>query len=61
LRALAHVAVVAALVVAPAARAHAAPAPGEFRFSPRPNRAHEIHWRAWSADAFATARAMLLV
>ena len=26
-----------------------------FRFSPRPNRANEIQWRAWSADAFAEA------
>jgi uncharacterized protein YyaL (SSP411 family) len=27
-----------------------------FRFSPRPNRAHEIHWRDWSDAAFAEAR-----
>ena len=26
-----------------------------FRFSPRPNRAHEIEWRAWGAPAFAEA------
>ena len=29
----------------------------EFRFSPRPNRAHEIGWMAWGDDAFARARA----
>ena len=28
-----------------------------FRFSPRPNRASEIHWHAWSADTFALAAA----
>ncbi|HEX9099007.1 MAG TPA: DUF255 domain-containing protein [Candidatus Dormibacteraeota bacterium] len=28
---------------------------GEFHFSPRPNRAHEIKWRGWSEDAFAEA------
>ena len=28
----------------------------EFRFSPRPNRAHEIEWRPWGAAAFAAAR-----
>ena len=27
-----------------------------FRFSPRPNRAHEIRWRDWSDAAFAEAR-----
>ena len=27
-----------------------------FRFSPRPNRAHEITWREWSDAAFAEAR-----
>jgi len=27
-----------------------------FRFSPRPNRAHEIKWREWSDAAFAEAR-----
>ena len=27
-----------------------------FRFSPRPNRAHEIAWREWSDAAFAEAR-----
>jgi len=29
--------------------------PAEFRFSPRPNRAREIDWRPWSADAFVVA------
>lgn len=29
--------------------------PETFRFSPRPNRAHEIAWRSWSAHAFAEA------
>jgi len=28
----------------------------DFHFSPRPNRAHEIAWRAWGDDAFAEAR-----
>ena len=28
-----------------------------FRFSPRPNRAHEIPWREWGDEAFAYARA----
>src|SRR5260370_41737297 len=28
---------------------------GEFHFSPRPNRAHEIKWRGWSDEAFAEA------
>ena len=27
-----------------------------FRFSPNPNRAHLIGWRAWGADAFEEAR-----
>ncbi|HET8569014.1 MAG TPA: DUF255 domain-containing protein [Candidatus Limnocylindria bacterium] len=27
-----------------------------FRFSPRPNRAHEIRWREWGSEAFAEAR-----
>ncbi len=27
-----------------------------FRFSPRPNRAHEIRWREWNDDAFADAK-----
>ncbi|PSR22063.1 MAG: thioredoxin domain-containing protein [Sulfobacillus acidophilus] len=27
-----------------------------FRFSPRPNRAHEIQWRAWGAEAFEEAK-----
>ncbi len=26
-----------------------------FHFSPRPNRAHEIHWRPWGREAFAEA------
>jgi uncharacterized protein len=26
-----------------------------FRFSPRPNRAGEIHWRTWGAESFAEA------
>ncbi|MEZ5125487.1 MAG: DUF255 domain-containing protein [Thermoleophilia bacterium] len=30
--------------------------PAELRFSPRPNRAHEIEWRTWSEDVFAEAR-----
>jgi hypothetical protein len=29
----------------------------EFRFSPRPNRAHEIAWMPWGDDAFARAAA----
>jgi hypothetical protein len=29
---------------------------GEFRFSPRPNRAAEIAWRPWGEEAFAEAR-----
>jgi uncharacterized protein YyaL (SSP411 family) len=28
----------------------------EFHFSPRPNRANEVRWRPWSADAFEEAR-----
>ena len=28
-----------------------------LHFSPRPNRASEIHWRQWGADAFADAQA----
>ena len=28
----------------------------EFHFSPRPNRASEINWQRWSADAFEAAR-----
>lgn len=27
-----------------------------FRFSPRPNRAHEIQWREWNANTFAEAK-----
>lgn len=30
--------------------------PEEFRFSPRPNRAHEIEWRPWGAAVFDEAR-----
>ena len=29
---------------------------GRFRFSPRPNRASEIHWREWGDEAFAEAK-----
>jgi uncharacterized protein YyaL (SSP411 family) len=29
----------------------------EFHFSPRPNRASEVRWRPWSAEAFEAARA----
>ncbi|HSS61468.1 MAG TPA: DUF255 domain-containing protein [Candidatus Limnocylindrales bacterium] len=32
-------------------------AAAEFHFSPRPNRAAEIHWHPWSAEAFDEARA----
>jgi uncharacterized protein YyaL (SSP411 family) len=28
-----------------------------FHFSPRPNRAHEVHWREWGNEAFAEAKA----
>ena len=28
----------------------------EFHFSPRPNRAHEIRWRAWGPEAFQQAQ-----
>ena len=28
-----------------------------FRFSPRPNSARRIPWRAWSSEAFAEAQA----
>jgi uncharacterized protein YyaL (SSP411 family) len=31
-------------------------AQSEFHFSPRPNRAHEIRWRPWTAEAFEEAR-----
>ncbi len=31
-------------------------AAAEFRFSPRPNRAHQISWRAWSREALQEAR-----
>ena len=31
--------------------------PSEFHFSPRPNRAGEIQWQPWSAEAFERARA----
>ena len=29
----------------------------EFHFSPRPNRANEIHWQEWGAAAFQEAQA----
>lgn len=32
-----------------------APLPDIFRFSPRPNQAHKIQWRAWGAAAFQEA------
>jgi len=28
----------------------------DLHFSPRPNRAHEIHWKEWSPDTFARAK-----
>jgi uncharacterized protein YyaL (SSP411 family) len=31
--------------------------PQQFRFSPRPNRAHEIQWQPWGKEAFANATA----
>ncbi|HKW08550.1 MAG TPA: DUF255 domain-containing protein, partial [Candidatus Dormibacteraeota bacterium] len=33
-----------------------ADAASEFHFSPRPNRASEVHWRSWSQHAFDEAR-----
>jgi uncharacterized protein YyaL (SSP411 family) len=36
----------------PGTKGHAA---HRFHFSPRPNRAHEIHWRRWGPDAFQAA------
>ena len=33
------------------------PEPGPHRFSPRPNRAHEVPWLEWGAEAFERARA----
>ena len=52
------------LLIAPAScKAHPAPtsatatAKAVFRFSPRPNRAAEVHWRAWDPAVFADARA----
>lgn len=30
--------------------------PTRFRFSPRPNQAHEIHWRDFDDEAFKAAR-----
>jgi uncharacterized protein YyaL (SSP411 family) len=59
MRLVAHVTLLTTLLTcgralaSPAAPATATP----FRFSPRPNRAREIHWRAFGAEAFATARA----
>ena len=35
----------------------AAPPPKVLRFSPRPNRAAQIHWRAFGPEAFAEAKA----
>ncbi len=32
-----------------------APLPEVFRFSPRPNSAHKIHWRPWGKEAFEEA------
>jgi uncharacterized protein YyaL (SSP411 family) len=32
------------------------PAPSPFRFSPRPNRAAEIHWRVWDPSLFADSK-----
>ncbi|MCC6741982.1 MAG: thioredoxin domain-containing protein [Planctomycetia bacterium] len=32
------------------------PKKDEFPFSPRPNRAREIHWRAWAKESFEEAR-----
>src|SRR6266567_7651551 len=29
--------------------------PDIFRFSPRPNMAHSIHWRSWGEDVFSEA------
>ncbi len=31
---------------------------GEFRFSPRLNRAHEIHWRQWGPETFQEAEGL---
>jgi uncharacterized protein YyaL (SSP411 family) len=42
------------LALAVACRGEARP---QLRFSPRPNRAAEIHWRAWAPSVFADARA----
>jgi uncharacterized protein YyaL (SSP411 family) len=49
-------AILAALLSAPPS-VPPAPPPAVLRFSPRPNRAHEIHWRAFGPAAFAEARA----
>src|SRR5579864_1815929 len=46
-----------ALAVALAANCRSREPPPSFRFSPRPNRAAEIRWRAWSPAVFADARA----
>jgi uncharacterized protein YyaL (SSP411 family) len=57
MRLVAHVALLAVLL----SGARAAPSPpspaATFRFSPRPNRARDIHWRAFGPEAFAAARA----
>jgi len=46
------------LLIALAACKQGAPVPASspFRFSPRHNRAAEIHWRAWDASVFADAQ-----
>src|SRR5947207_8685895 len=53
--------IVAVALTAACRRTHRPAAPvesaGVFRFSPRPNRAAEIHWRTWSQAAFDEARA----
>jgi uncharacterized protein YyaL (SSP411 family) len=46
-----------ALAVVLAANCRSREAAPAFRFSPRPNRAAEIRWRAWSPEVFADARA----
>lgn len=45
------------LVIESAAEEPKAPPKDEFPFSPRPNRAREIHWQKWSAEVFAAAKA----
>jgi uncharacterized protein YyaL (SSP411 family) len=36
------------------------PSAPQFRFSPRPNRAREIHWRAWGPEIFRDGRPIFL-